>query len=383
VRWLLTLALCWMLSGSAHADDSAKQRFDEGIAAAAAGRLEEAVEQLEASLRASDKPATRYNLVVAYQALGRPLELARHALAFLALPVQAGRESARARVEELLGPARLQLAQLDMTEAPAEASLEVIAGPAPVVDGTRWYLLPGVQALQVRAGPYRATRELDLRAGQVVRWAELVPEASAPVVAPGVAIQATHATYAEANVGRVPPPDDALTLGLVRKRAAWTLGVVGAGLAVAGATCMWVTVRRGDDLADGGIEGSSEPGYFTASDRYWNAFNAVMPLAFTGGALMAGAIPVGGRIAQRGSLAWAIGTLTVGAALLGVGSYWLIRQPDALIETTDLERPSRQAGSLMIAAGLPLATYGIAFLVQYRRSVHVALRGVSGVRVTW
>lgn len=145
---------------------------------------------------------------------------------------------------------------------------------------------------------------------------------------------------------------------------------------------MWATVRRGNDLAEGGIEGTQESGYLSATDRYAALSYAATSLALSGGVLMASAIAVGVHIQPRGSLAWGISALTAGAALLGVGAYFAIREPDVLIETTELYGPSRHAGSLLIGAALPLIAYGVVVLPR-RRPLHLALRGISQVRVTW
>jgi hypothetical protein len=47
------------------------------------GRWTDAVSSFEASLAGSPKPATRFNLVISYRALRRPVDVVRHAWAFL------------------------------------------------------------------------------------------------------------------------------------------------------------------------------------------------------------------------------------------------------------------------------------------------------------
>jgi hypothetical protein len=384
LKRLCTFALCLVLASSAHADDGlAKQRFDEGVAAAAEGHWQEAAEKLEASLADRDRPATRFNLILAYHELRRPLELVRHAIVFLALSPDEAREAARRRTEALMTEAKQQLAVVELSGAPPEAVVRVDGAPVQVADGPSSYVLPGDHVIEVQVGAASPrTTDLTLHAGQVVSWAELerqvavreMPSSPPPIAAsPPPGIGPTQ-----------PVPDAVLSVRLLRKRSAWAMGVVGAAAAIAAGGCMWAAVERGHDLSDGGIEGMEEFGYRTSARRYSNTLGAVMGLAFSSGALMAAAIPVGGEIVQRGSLAWSIVALSVGAGLLGAGTYWLIREPKLLIDTVDdLVRPSRQAGSLLIAAGLPPTTYGIAFLVKRRQRVQLTLHGVFRLRVVW
>lgn len=384
LQWSCVLALLLAFASFARADDAlARQRFETGVAAAAGGHWQEAAESLEESLSHRDKPATRFNLAVVYHELHQPLEVARHALPFLALPADAAHEPERAQIAAMLSEAKQELACLDLSGAPRGVLVKVDGASSSVADGPSVFVLPGRRVLEIIADAVpRATIVISLGAGQVVPWAilehEIAVRATAASDPPPVANPQPVVTQSQVST------DHTISLRLLRKRTAWSMGVVGAALAVAAGACMWTTIERGHDLSDAGTDGTDEPGYILDAERYLSTFRAVIPLALTSGTLMAGAIPVGAEISRRGSLGWSIAALSVGAALLGVGAYWLIREPSRLIDTVDdLDRPSRQAGSLLVAGGLPLTTYGVAFLVQRRRPLRLALHGISRATLSW
>lgn len=377
-KWLCTFVLCCLAWRSASADDRlAEQLFDEGVAAAAHKQWQEAAYKLEASLTEADKPSTHFNLALAYRELDRPLELTRHALAFLASEPTAARERARARAHELLSEALPRLAAFDLSEAPQGTSLKLDAATPPVVDGTRHYVLPGRALVELQVGGGTGVHsEWLLSAGQVVRWPELSRIRPLPVVS----TSRPAATTPSSTILDAPPP---ATSPPWRKRAAWTVGTLGAALFVASVASFGVTLKRANELEADGLEGTSQPGHLDRVSRYESSFYAVMPLALTGGALMAGSFPLGPPSSLRGSLGWSISALTLGAALLVAGSYWLIDTPGEVVETTGIERPSRPAGSLLFAAGLPLATYGITFLVLRQRPVRVGVHGGLRAAISW
>lgn len=379
-RWF-SILMCWLLVGcTARADDAqAKQLFEQGVAASEAGEWDEAARAFEASLVASDKPATRFNLMLAQRERKRPLEVARHALVLLSLPAAAHREEGRAKAAALLAEAKTQLTLLDVTALPGDVELKVDGKAPELVDQGLVYVRPGVHRLELWIEQHEEEIELLLSAGQTLPWPLLgrgeVPNAKvappSPPVPPGPAL---------ALPGK---PEGANVLTLLRTRAAWTAGGVGAGLAIAAVTCLWVAELRGERLSRDGIEAVSKDGYYSAAGRYQNALDAVTPLAFAGGALMAAALPVGGRILRRGSLGWAIASLALGGAALGAGTYFLARTPGTLVPETPLHQSGRQVGGLVAAAALPLFTYGIGFLVMRKHQAQVTLSSLSSLSITW
>jgi hypothetical protein len=382
VHGLLWTLVLWLTAWCpVRADDQrAKQLFDAGVAAGSADRWDEAASQLEASLREADKPATRYNLVLAYHELKRPIELARHALAFLREPGVGGREDARALAGELFDQAKRALAVLDVGALPTDATLSVDGQPPEVTNGPSIYVSPGGHVLEARftqAAPERV--ELVLSAGESRPWPREASLAAHTLTVP-----------MRAQAGNEPPvqparaiDDDRFSIRLIRQRAARSMGVTGAALTVAGVACLWLTDERGDRLARGGIEGTEIRGYFDEVDRYWRSSRAVMPLGFAGGALMAAAVLTGNRARRTGSVAWSVASLVAGSLALGAGAYLLIRKPAQVIPDTEVDRPSRQAGSLLIGAASPMITYGFAYLGQRRREVRVGLSGVASLRLGW
>lgn len=378
-RGLCALVIWLCASLEARADDEqAKQRFEAGFQAAAERRWDEAAAQFEASLRESDKPAVRFNLILVYHELERPLELARHALAFLAGADSDERKSARVRAGELLAEAKRALAALDTATLPQGTQLWIDGAAPGVRDGALLYVLPGVHVLEAEVDQRRERVTLSLRAGEVSAW----PLTPRPQPQPASMAAAPTTTPALASDPSTPlrdvPSDNAL-----RKWTVWSAGVAGAALFVSAGACLGKSYARGNALAADGIEGSEAPGYLDEVDHYRNAFHAIVPLALSGGVLMAGAILIGNRATRVGSLTWSIASMLAGAAALGVGTYLVIREPSALIPTSEVVRPSRQAGGLLLAASLPLASYGVGYLVSSRRDVRLGLSGLSSLRVSW
>src|SRR5689334_18648551 len=103
---LVGLAVSWPMR-AVHAQDepdpvAAKQLFEQGVAAAANKDWEVAAGLFDESLRRAEHPATRFNLLLANDELGRSLEVVRHAWAFLDLPETESRPEARVQVRDLL-----------------------------------------------------------------------------------------------------------------------------------------------------------------------------------------------------------------------------------------------------------------------------------------
>jgi hypothetical protein len=376
------VALFWLLLGQQTAraeDESARQHFDAGVMASEESRWEQAAAEFEASLAEKDRPATRFNLILAYHQLQRPLDVLRHALPFLAAPNAAGREEARDQAAVLLADARRKLAVLSVAALPVGSELQVDGHAPAVLQDERVFVSPGVHQLELRLGHVHETIEIELSAGQELPWPRLgrsAPAATSPLqlpVGPAIAPVLSVPTSVRSQDS---------SLRLIRKRSAWAMGTVGAALALAGGACWLLADRRSDRLGHGGIMRAQEPGYYDVLERYWTSFEAVMPLAFAGGALMASAILVGGQITRRGSLAWSIASIATGTVLLGFGGYWLGREPRPVIPTTLIDRPSRQGGSLLVSTAMPLLTYGVAFPLVRGRTTRLSA-GLSTLRVVW
>lgn len=382
LRFLCACTWAFLWSAQAvRADDAvARQHFEAGVEASEASRWEDAVQSFEVSLSERDRPATRFNLILAHEQLKHPLEVVRHALAFLAQESVPGREDARERATMLLNQAKREVASLSTVALPADSRLEVDGNPPSVVRAGRVYLLPGVHHLELLlVGGARETNDVALSAGQELSWPRSDVGTPSPVASTTerskVPPRHQAAQTADLRAGEV-------SLARFRLRAAWVAGPVGAGLALAAGACLLISDQRGDRLAKDDIEGARRPGYFGRLNRYWSSVDAIMPLALAGGVLMASAVLLGPRFVPRGSFSTSIASIFAGIAALGFGIYWLAREPARLISTTDIDRPSREAGSLLLSAALPLLAYGITFPLVRREKARVGL-GLAAARIAW
>jgi hypothetical protein len=364
----------------AQADDVvAKKLFDEGVAATNEARWQDAARLFSESLRERDRPATRFNLILSYWELKMPLELARQALAFLSRPEPDSQRGARARAAELLDWASRQLATLDISDVPASAQLSVDGEELPRVMTLRAYAQPGVHRLEARFGPDLVEEvELELFAGETRPWPR-----TARKVAVAPVSDASHADTLSVSV-RVPSPPPhkpAVRKTSWRRPTTYALAAVGAALALSAAGCWWLAEARANHIAHAGEQGAGDSDHVHDVDRYLRAANAVAPLALSAGVLMSAAVVLDERLLRRGTTAWSIISLGLGAALLGLGSYWLIKPPSNVLEGTDIRRPSRQGGALLFSLSLPFLTYGIASPISRRRGtvlgLHRFLRGAT------
>jgi hypothetical protein len=359
----------------------AKQLFERGVAAAAKRDWELATGLFEESLRHAEHRATRFNLVVANDELGRSLEVVRHAWAFLDLPGTESRPEARAQVRELMEQATRALAVLNIEALQGIAELSADGRPLQVVHGPLFYLLPGPHVLRT-SEPGQPDRivELTLEAGQAGNW-------PAPPARANPAMEESSPRHkSTASTQLAPIPRKALValrgqkLATARYRAAWALGGVGATSGIASVALYAAAKLRGETLVR---EGWTAPGYPRDADRYGMLKNAVAPLALAGGALMAGAIILGPHAAERTSLAWGVAAIVSGAALAGLGAFWLAQGPSPLIEGTHVQSPVIQAGCLWLGASLPLLTYGSKWAIARARNRSFARETFALPSVNW
>jgi hypothetical protein len=373
IRVCLALLVLGAIGASVRAQDvepesAARRLFEEGVQLSEGGAWQEATARFEASLALADRPGTRFNLIRAYAELHRSLDVARHAVVFLALPAEPHRADARAATEALLSDAARSLATLVTDSLPAGCNT-LIDGQAPVAhDGTRVFVLPGLHRLEagVPGGPSEII-EIQLLAGQTLRWPR---SAHSEVV-----IQSEPSRLMAPVLSSLPAPEaparsepSALTRGddvtHWRKSLAWTAGTVGAGLTLAAVGTYAITIRRQHTLPS-----AYESGFLSASDRYLRTSNAVIPLAVSGALVMASAVLVGEHSSHWGSRATAATAIGVGAALLAAGLVLVIPRPGH-VNNTNLDEPSRQLGALIASGAGPLLSYGLSAVINFRRDRH-------------
>lgn len=357
-------ALCFGLV--ARADEAtARQRFEEGIAAASRKEWLEAVRLLEASIEDADKPAARYNLVVVNQELKRPLEVARHAAAFLSLAASRAHAAELTEVRGYLDEARRELAVLLLDDLPADMQLRVDDSIPQVRDGARLYVLPGLRRLTLLAGerPLEVV-DIELRAGAVQAWPRVGrgERAGAVLAAPPARsappVQARQADTPSESPGMhlaPPPPPPSSAAWSVQKKTAWTLGISGAALELGAIASYVFALNRAEVLENWD---PAREGYTNAANRYHRAAIAIYPLAVSAGLLLAGAAALT-RHRLRAGVAVSITALVLGLTALGLGIALIAQAPPELVEGSQILRPTREAGALLLGVGSPLLTYGI------------------------
>jgi hypothetical protein len=354
----------WLVALTARADDAlARELFDAGVHAAAAQNWSEAVRLLEASLAQTDRVACRFNLVIANHELKRPLEVARHALVFLAATQARTQGEESAEVRTRFDQALRALATLEVVGLPTGVQPRIDDGRPQVSDGSRFYVAPGPHRLELWLGSrLLESIEVELRAASSQSWPRVSPireeresadlaKVNAPSADAGPQRAAADRTPAStAGLMKSAPASARLT-----QRLALGLGIGGAALAIAAVGAYGYAEHRADVL-----EGwrPSRPGYTTATDRYGRSQWAVMPLAFAAGALTAGA---GALVARkpRGALAISLTALLLGLGAASAGTALMIKSPGILVPGTQIERPTREGASLLLAASLPLLSFGV------------------------
>jgi hypothetical protein len=350
-------------AASARAEElRAKQLFDDGVRAVAAGRTATACALFEASLAEADRPATRFNLALANSQLGRPLEVARHALALRAGDARALPPDAVQRTQELLDAAQRELAILDTSALPAEDVLRIDGSAALVVHAARVYVTPGRHRLELTHADQTTSVELELAADQITPWPQ--PVAAEPQDAVPLTVARDASADARLPVAApVPPGAEAARTGpRLRRTLSLSTAALGTALSLSAWACYIRVERVGSDLSRRDPMGE---GFVSDASAYWRLQRAILPIAFTGGVLMAAAVAV--RERELSSFGWALSAVAAAGVVLTAGAVLLARSPEPLIEQTEYREPSRQLGGLLVSSGLPLLTYGIRGLVRHRR----------------
>jgi hypothetical protein len=213
--------------------DRARALFQEGVAAAADGRFDEAARAFGESDALHGAPTTRYNLAAALFELGRYPE-AYDALAGLSWPAGTATET-RNRAEGLLNRLEPRVAHLRVQVAGDSAGVVVLVDGTPLPSaelGKPRTLAPGDHALEVtRDRAAIATRPLAL-APRVLTAVELV-------------LLPTPAGAAAAPAAEPAPPSSEPAPPVWRSWELWT--AIGAALVVGGVAGWAITAATHDD----------------------------------------------------------------------------------------------------------------------------------------
>jgi hypothetical protein len=343
---------------SVRAEDVAgKRTFEEGIAAAQEQRWDDARVHFETSLAQADKPATRFNLLLVSKQLDQPLEVARHALAFLTLPAQLEHAAARAHARELLAQAIGRLATLTTDALPHALELYVDGVSPRAREPSKVYVMPGAHRLEAkRDGVLMGASSVELAAGQVTAWPH-PPEQVLPT-AELISPPPQHVDHYS--------PTSPNRSERARTRFAWAFGGMGAAIQLSALGVYLGAVHRAEQFGERDL---FQPGVVEARDDSLRLQDAVAPLALTGGMLMAAAIATGPRATRTGSLGWSLGALASGSIMAGSGLALAVSKAPT-VPGGRLPQPTRQAGYLLATSALPLLVYGVGFLTTRQRDRH-------------
>jgi len=359
--------------------EQARLHFSQGVALAAESKWPEAARAFEASLAVEDRPATRANLVHAYAELGIPLEVARHALAFLSLPTVPHRAETRESIEHDLAVASANLSMLTTEAFPAGTELYV-DGAMPSVRSAegRIFLAPGLHRLEARMqGAETEVIEIALSAGQVVAW----PRQGRVVVVAPAHVAAREPAPAPAKPRVAPAPEAPRPVDPEprwRRRTAISLASLGGALTLAGVGTYLGTRHRAEQLAE---RDPYKAGFLSSERDYQHLAGTVAPLSLVGGLLCAQAIALGPRSSRWGSTPWAYTALGAGAGLLAVAGVLALRDTEPLGRTS-VHAPDLQGAALAASLALPLLAYGASYFITRPRGRDARAQLTLG-RVQW
>lgn len=225
----------------------ARRTFEEGIALAGQERWFDAAAAFRRSRSFLERPSTLFNLASVLFRLGSFVEADQALTDYF--KIAAADDKQRQEAERLQGLVRESLVTLELTVAPADASVQVDAKDQPGEGGARSLRLdPGSHVVTVRREGYRERSErLEAQAGKALRLdvrLEAVVAAVAPVAAPPAALQPAPE--------REPRDDDE---GFFEQPIVWIVG--GAVIVAAAITTGVLIANSGGDDPDKPFAGTS------------------------------------------------------------------------------------------------------------------------------
>lgn len=341
--------------------------FDAGVAAARAGRWEDAARHFAAAAAADARPSVVFNLVVAYAHLGRDPELLSAADRFAEVTdpnrhaaYRAETERLRARALRRVGLVRLRLPSAD-PEVQVDGRLVVGAGTE-----RNLYLPPGAHRITVAGDSGERTYRVDVGPG--TRLELQVPDArpspptsdastsdasarnlpnakggrtdAAGPPAPGApSIQAARPHRAQSAAPKGDPPGEFIVASAV------SLGL-GAGLYALAGVFQAMAWQHADRVR---ARAPEQAGFLSLSNTYLD-LSALSVYASVGGALFTIAAEALYPFAPDALPPWWL-TLIGGAALVP-GVALLVRTPERLGES-QLDDPGTSLGAGLVALGAP------------------------------
>jgi hypothetical protein len=300
--------------------------------------------------------------------LDRPLEVVRHALALLATGPTTGRAEAHAQVKVWLEEARVRLAVIAVDALPSDLQPMIDGAPPQLTHLQRIYVSPGEHVLELRKTGVTIERaSIHLTAGRTVAWPRTAERESV--------VAGTLQAGAETSPQSRQPSSDRSAVVLLKRQhratLAWTSGIAGGLSAMATLAVYAAAEKRARALADDHVE---RLGYPDDADDYGRLKRTIIPMALVSGALMATGVALSPKLSARGSRAWSISSLVLGGALSAAGAFLLAWQPATLVHGTEIERPGRERGALVLSCALPLVVYGLTFLVKHSRKMNEHVR---------
>ncbi len=267
--------------------DVARAWFEQGVGHASRHEWPQAVDALERSRALDERVPTLFNLMLAYDALERPLDVARTVRSFLMRADPARHQAERTRALELEAKAYAALARVRVQGAPPDAQLTVDSAPPVLSADARTILLtPGHHELAASAAGFESgTVTLDVVAGESrvldMTLTKSVVDEAQPAAKPDVITALpTPALHPLPVASESNPP---LQFAPWRKPVARAFAMVGAATWLGSAAVLATAYGRASDLKR---TDSTQPGYLTASDDYQRITRAIIPLSLVSAAVL-------------------------------------------------------------------------------------------------
>lgn len=358
---------------------AARDAFEAGLRAANEQRWIDAVAHFRRSLGHVERPAARFNLLVALERVGDHEALIVVADRFLSLTTDARYRAQRATARSLRAAAVEALATLrhdsvgsaetDTTQSPRDHHPSRVARDAEEAPlaGARE---AGGDVDDHHHGSGATSHEVGRGAGD-----DASPEVArgATDAAPEVGLSTTddrHASGAASReLARDAHHDDGVSPAASRQLGLGTsngrdprrkLGLASLSIGVASAVAGWALVTASAVLARRLSDAdATQAGFLSDAMRYRRVRAATHHLALTSAIALGASLLLRARPSRQRAIRWALGLL--GASLTVTGATLLALRPRSLAETT-LTGPSRALGSLLLAAGLPLVLAPLVFV---------------------
>lgn len=332
----------------------ARALFERGVQQTELQNWQAAGKLFERSRVLNERPATVFNLVLVYDKLGEPLRVVPMVQRLLQISDPVKHESERKEALAVEARAYAQLSRVSLLLEPASANV-FVEDPGFVLANPRLLLLaPGAHVLTLSArGHESARRELQSERGEALTLrVSLQPAPELPAPGPSTRLVAPD----EQTASRTPPRTSTspTITSPTRRRVGRALALLGVAAWVAAASSEAVALSKAHELSSVDIEQTG----LSAGERYQRVQWAVGPLAAAGAVSMIAGLLTARRPDRPRRRGLGIATSVVSVLVAGAGVALLSLDPGQ-VGNSALQNPRREAGMLLVAAGLPGLTWGI------------------------